>query len=132
MQPQNGLVIEGYASVFGARDLNDDVVVAGAFQRPLLEWEKRRADAMRREIARNNAVRETTLKRIEEHRLRALVLEDLRRYPGSAVSDIHGRIGVEIPRRRLQAALVGLVAEQVVCVEGKLRWTRYSLQHGTV
>lgn len=74
----------------------------------------------------------TTLKRIEEHRLRALVLEDLRRYPGSAVSDIHGRIGVEIPRRRLQAALAGLVAEQVVCVEGKLRWTRYSLQHGTV
>ena len=39
--------------------------VAGAFQRPLLEWEKRRADAMRREIARNNAVRETTLKRID-------------------------------------------------------------------
>ncbi len=74
----------------------------------------------------------TTLKRIEEHRLRALVLEDLRRYPGSAVSDIHGRIGLEIPRRRLQAALAGLVAEQVVCVEGKLRWTRYSLQHGTV
>ena len=74
----------------------------------------------------------TTLKRIEEHRLRALVLEDLQRYPGSAVSDIHGRIGVEIPRRRLQAALAGLVAEQVVCVEGKLRWTRYSLQHGTV
>ena len=35
MQPQNGLVIEGYASVFGARDLNDDVVVAGAFQRSL-------------------------------------------------------------------------------------------------
>ncbi len=74
----------------------------------------------------------TTLKRIEEHRLRALVLEDLRRYPGSAVSDIHGRIGVEIPRRRLQAALAGLVAEQVVCVEGKLRWTRYSLQHGSI
>jgi replicative DNA helicase len=39
--------------------------VAGAFQRPLLDWEKRRADAMRREIARNNAVRDTSLKRIE-------------------------------------------------------------------
>lgn len=39
--------------------------VAGAFQRPLLDWEKRRADAMRREIARNNAVRDTALKRIE-------------------------------------------------------------------
>jgi len=39
--------------------------VAGAFQRPLLDWEKLRADAMRREIARNNAVRDTALKRIE-------------------------------------------------------------------
>ncbi len=39
--------------------------VAGAFQRPLLDWEKRRADAMRREIARNSAVRETTGKRID-------------------------------------------------------------------
>jgi putative DNA primase/helicase len=45
--------------------------VAGAFQRPLLDWEKRRADAMRREIARNNAVRETTLKRIESLKQRA-------------------------------------------------------------
>jgi replicative DNA helicase len=39
--------------------------VASAFQRPLLDWEKRRADAMRREIARNNAIRDTALKRIE-------------------------------------------------------------------
>jgi len=39
--------------------------VSGAFNRPLLDWEKRRADAMRGEIARNNAIRETTLKRIE-------------------------------------------------------------------
>lgn len=45
--------------------------VAGAFQRPLLDWEKRRADAMRREIARNNAVRDTSLKRIESLKLQA-------------------------------------------------------------
>ncbi len=29
---RSGLVVEGYASVFGLRDLNDDVVVAGAFR----------------------------------------------------------------------------------------------------
>lgn len=45
--------------------------VAGAFQRPLLDWEKRRADAMRREIARNNAVRDTAQKRIESLKLQA-------------------------------------------------------------
>lgn len=45
--------------------------VAGAFQRPLLDWEKRRADAMRREIARNNTVRDTALKRIESLKLQA-------------------------------------------------------------
>ncbi|MDP3424700.1 MAG: YfjI family protein [Burkholderiaceae bacterium] len=45
--------------------------VAGAFQRPLLDWEKRRADAMRREIARNSAVRDTSLKRIESLKLQA-------------------------------------------------------------
>jgi hypothetical protein len=31
MTDNPGLVIEGYASVFGQRDLNDDVVVRGAF-----------------------------------------------------------------------------------------------------
>lgn len=39
--------------------------VGGAFQRPLTAWEKQKADAMRREIARNHADRDTTLKRIE-------------------------------------------------------------------
>jgi ATP-dependent DNA helicase RecG len=35
----------------------------------------------------------TTLTRIEPHRLRALILEDLRRHPESAIGDIHQRIG---------------------------------------
>ena len=39
--------------------------VMGAFQAPLLGWEKSLADRMRRPIARNEAVRSTTLKRIE-------------------------------------------------------------------
>ncbi len=69
----------------------------------------------------------TTLKRIEDHRLRALVLEDVQRYPGSAIGEIHGRIGAEIPRRRLRTMLGSLVDEQVIRMEGKLKGARYSL-----
>ncbi len=68
----------------------------------------------------------TTLKRIEDHRLRALVLEDLQRYPGSAIGQIHQRIGREIPRRRLQAMLASLVEGGQVVMQGERRWTRYS------
>lgn len=67
----------------------------------------------------------TTLKRIEDHRLRALVLEDVQRYPGSAIGEIHGRIGAEIPRRRLQTTLGHLIADQHLRSEGVRRWTRY-------
>jgi ATP-dependent DNA helicase RecG len=69
----------------------------------------------------------TTLKRIEDHRLRALVLEDLQRYPGSAIGQIHQRIGQEIPRRRLQTMLTRLVASGEVQAKGERRWTRYGL-----
>lgn len=49
---------------------------------------------------------ETTLKRIEPHRLAALVLEDLQRYPQSAISEIHQRIGGEIHPKKVKRALV--------------------------
>jgi len=69
----------------------------------------------------------TTLKRIEDHRLRALVLEDLQRYPGSAIGQIHQRIGQEIPRRRLKTLLTALVATGEVTMTGKLKGARYGL-----
>jgi ATP-dependent DNA helicase RecG len=70
----------------------------------------------------------TTLKRIEDHRLRALVLEDLQRYPGSAIGEIHPRIGEEIPRRRLRSMLGSLVEENAVRMDGKLKGARYFLE----
>lgn len=70
----------------------------------------------------------TTLKRIEDHRLRALVLEDLQRYPGSSIGEIHNRIGEEIPRRRLRTMLGGLVNDEIVRMEGKLKGARYFLE----
>ena len=67
----------------------------------------------------------TSLKRIEDHRLRELVLEDLRRYPGSAIGEIHRRIGDEIPRRSLRRMLARVVAEGAVQMQGKLKTARY-------
>ena len=71
--------------------------------------------------------RRTTLTRVQPHRLRALVLEDLERYPGSARGDIHRRVGTEINIRSLSRVLAGLVHEGAVIGEGKGRWCRYRL-----
>ncbi len=67
----------------------------------------------------------TSLKRIEPHRLRALVLEDLGRYPDSAVGEIHQRIGAEIPRSQVKRVLDSLVADGIVQYLGEKRWRRY-------
>jgi len=68
---------------------------------------------------------ETTLKRIEPHRLAALVLEDLRRYPKSAISDIHKRIGGEIHPKQVKRAVEELIGRGSVRFEGNNRWRRY-------
>jgi len=67
----------------------------------------------------------TTLSRIEPHRLEALIIEDLRRYPGSAIGDVHNRIGKEINRRRIKRALDGLARAGEVHYEGEKRGRRY-------
>ncbi len=68
---------------------------------------------------------ETTLKRIEPHRLAALVLEDLQRYPQSAISEIHQRIGGEIHPKQVKRALEELIERGSVRFEGNNRWRRY-------
>ncbi|MBI5501617.1 MAG: hypothetical protein HY907_15340 [Deltaproteobacteria bacterium] len=67
----------------------------------------------------------TTLTRVQPHRLRALTLEDLDRFPDSPIADIHRRIGPEIPRRTLARTLKDLVAEDRLRMEGARKWTRY-------
>jgi ATP-dependent DNA helicase RecG len=67
----------------------------------------------------------TTLKRIEPHRLGALLVEDLRRYPGSAISEIHRRVAPELPRSRLKRAIDELVERGELRYEGERRWRRY-------
>ena len=70
---------------------------------------------------------QTTLARIETHRLQALILEDLRWHPSSALSKIRERIGVEIPHHQIWEQLTTLEREGKVVFEGKNRWRRYRL-----
>lgn len=68
---------------------------------------------------------QTTLKRIEPHRLRALIVEDVGRYPGSSAPEIHRRIGLEIPARTFRRVLMELVDTGEIRAEGERRWRRY-------
>ena len=67
----------------------------------------------------------TTLKRIEPHRLKELIIADLNDYPNSSISDIHKRIGLEINQRTLRNKILELVEEGLVEKKGTNRWTKY-------
>lgn len=70
----------------------------------------------------------TTLTRVQPHRLRALILEDLKRFPDSAKGDILRRVGPEIPERTFRRALEDLVESGDVRANGEKRWRRYRLK----
>lgn len=70
---------------------------------------------------------DTTLKRIEPHRLAALIVEDVGRYPGTKMGDIHQRVGPEIPRSRVRRAVEQLVKDGKLSQEGVRSGTRYRL-----
>ena len=67
----------------------------------------------------------TTLGRIEPHRLQALIVEDVERYPDSAASDIHRRIGSEVRRSAFRRALKRAADEGQIVPRGEKRWRRY-------
>jgi len=67
----------------------------------------------------------TTLGRIESHRLKALIEEDLRRYPESSSGEINRRVGAEINPKQIKRALDALVDAGLVTFEGDKRWRRY-------
>ena len=74
----------------------------------------------------------TTLKGIEPHRLRHLVLADLETYAPSAdhavgIAAIHQRIGTEIPRYKVKRVLDLLKEEGTIESSGTHRHTRYSI-----
>ena len=67
----------------------------------------------------------TSLKRIEPHRLAALIVEDVERYPNSRISDIHERIGTEIPKSLLKRTLTSLVRDKRLILTGTRRTATY-------
>lgn len=67
----------------------------------------------------------TTLSRIESPRLQALILEDLKRHPGSAFGELHQRIGKEIPISQVRRQLQAMLDEARIKAEGENRWRRY-------
>lgn len=71
---------------------------------------------------------QTSLKRIESYRLRELIMEDLKIYQPCSISDIHQRIGKEIPLRKIQFQFKQLIAEGKVITEGQKRWTKYRIK----
>ncbi|MFT4102130.1 MAG: ATP-binding protein [Burkholderiaceae bacterium] len=70
----------------------------------------------------------TTLTRVQPHRLRALILEDLERFPDSSKADIWRRVGPEIPERTFRRALEDLVTSDRIMASGATRARRFSLK----
>lgn len=71
--------------------------------------------------------KKTTLTRIPTHRLHALILEDLSRYPNSSSTEINRRIGAEIANKTVKRALDHLIDQGQVCCKGDKRWRQYAL-----
>ena len=69
----------------------------------------------------------TSLKRIENYRIKELVIEDLKIYQPCGLHDIHIRIGEEIPSRKLQRQMQELIQEGRIEQLGTKRWAQYRL-----
>ncbi len=69
----------------------------------------------------------TSLKKIENYRLKELIFQDISTYPHSSISEINQRIGGEIPQRKIRKQLERLITEGEVSYIGINRWRRYSI-----
>jgi ATP-dependent DNA helicase RecG len=69
----------------------------------------------------------TSLKAIEPHRLRELILSDLRIHGPAKASEVHERIGQEISARKIYREIQALVAEGKVEQTGAKRGRKYLL-----
>lgn len=69
----------------------------------------------------------TNLKRIEDHRLKELILQDLQTYPNSFLADIHERIGKEIKINKIREQINLLVIEKKIQPDGGRKFRTYSL-----
>lgn len=67
----------------------------------------------------------TDLSNIVEHRLQALILEDVEKYPKSSIKEIHDRIGKEIPIRRIRKVIYDMIKEKKLISEGSKKFRKY-------
>lgn len=69
----------------------------------------------------------TSLKRIEDYRIKELIKEDLRIYKIASSIEIRKRIGEEIPSKKIWNQLQVLVKEGYIRKIGSNRWLKYEL-----
>lgn len=69
----------------------------------------------------------TSLKRIEDYRIKELIKEDLRLYKMASALEIQKRIGEEIPLKKIWEQLQVLIAEGHIRKIGSNRWLKYKL-----
>ena len=80
------------------------------------------------EILKNSQYKgKTSLKRIENYRLKELILEDLKIYKEATIGDIRKRIGEEIATKKIWTQLQELISEGRVMKVGQNRWVKYHL-----
>jgi len=79
-------------------------------------------------IRKANFKRRVTLKSIEPHRLRELIYQDIKTYPGSSLSEILKRIGEEIPRPKAKMQLDKLIHDNKVITFGRTKSVTYSIR----
>ncbi len=70
----------------------------------------------------------TSLKRIEPYRIRELIIEDLKIYECSGVKDMHQRIGIEIPYKKVLEQIKAMLSDGIIESEGENRWIKYKLK----
>ncbi len=78
-------------------------------------------------LRNSNYKGKTSLKRIENYRIKELIREDLKIYKKASLPDIHQRIGMEIPYRKLQLQMKDLIKDGIVKQNGTKRWATYEL-----
>ncbi|MCD8291604.1 MAG: putative DNA binding domain-containing protein [Prevotella sp.] len=69
----------------------------------------------------------TSLKRIEDYRIRELIIEDLKIYKEASSVEIRTRIGNEIPAKKIWKQINKLIAEGKIIAKGENRWRKYAL-----
>ena len=78
-------------------------------------------------LRRSDYKGKTSLKRIEDYRIKELIKEDMRIYKKASATEIQKRIGEEIPSKKIWKQLQVLVEDGYIRKLGSNRWIKYEL-----